>query len=218
MATIDETAVEVANTLVDELGQHSTTDDRDRDHEIARLAAIRMSHRLNMSIELDDFFERTIEFQTKAVTLAEGHIQVIILAGYAAYFALWSTMAAHIPSWAMLASGALMLISVIVFVGWTVAGLVFAKVATERTMKVYNDGPIDFWTRCQEAERKNLAGRQRLMKFWQAIVACAGVTALAAAVLLAATSGMSFVDNILEAKSENSEATTLLPTPPCNSH
>lgn len=197
MTTMDELAWSLADTLVDEIGPHESPEIRERERQIAATAAIRMSNRLNKSIDVDTFFERTIEFQAKAVGIAEAHIQVIVLAGYAAYFALWSAMAAELPAWALLASGALMTISVVVFVGWTVAGLIFAKFSTDRILNVYRDGTLDFLPRYQQAEEHNLASRAKIMRWWAPVVAVAGFTALTAALILSIVGGVSFVQRVI---------------------
>lgn len=197
MAKIEETALEVTEAVLEELGGFGACPDLRAAHlEVGQIIAIRMSQRLGKSIDSEEFLQRTIEFQSRAVELSQGHIQVIILAGYAAFFALWSAMALDIPRESALFSGSMMIISVIVFVAWTVAGLVFAKIATERTMTVYLNGPVDFWTSYQAAETQNLQGRSRLMRFWKPAVAVSGTTALIAALVLAVASGASFVQKI----------------------
>lgn len=224
MATIEQTAHEVAEAVVDEHGgYHEYPDLRPLALAIAHDAAVRMSQRLGKSIDSERFLEETIGFQTRAVALSEGHIQVVVLAGYAAFFALWSAMASGIPIAAVLLSGAMMTTSVIVFIGWTVAGLIFAKFVTERTLKVYLDGPVDFWPRYQQAEAINLAGRAKLMRYWTPVVAVAAGTALIAAGTLAISSGISFVQKQLTARAvaqtlhgERTPATKqAIPTPSC---
>jgi hypothetical protein len=197
MATIDETAIEVAEAVLVDLGNFDEYPELRAAHlEVATKAAIRMSQRLGKSIDAEQFLDKTLEFQSRAVEISQSHTQVIILAGYAAFFALWSAMALDVSRpWALL-SGFLMIVSVIIFVGWTVAGLVFAKVATERAMAVYQSGPVDFWERYQEAERNNLQGRSRIMWFWKPVVATAGSTALLAASTLGISSAAAFVHKI----------------------
>ncbi len=197
MARIEETAIEVAQAVLDDLGGFDEYPDLRAAHmEVVTNAAIRMSQRLGKSIDSEQFLQKTIEFQSRAVELSQGHIQVIILAGYAAFFALWSGLAVDISRMGALSSGALMIVSVIVFIGWTVAGLVFAKVATERVMTVYQNGPVDFWSRYQAAELENLQGRGRFMRFWKPVVAVSGSTALGAALILAISSGAAFFQKI----------------------
>ena len=197
MATIQEAAAEVANDLVGRRGGYETAPDLlSHDIEIATDAAILMSQRLGKSIDIDDFLEKTIEFQTRATAVGQGHIQVIVLAGYVAFFTLWSAMAYSVPVWAILGAGAFMVLSLVIFVGWTVVGLFFTKSAMERTLAAYQAGPVDFYPRHQAAEIENLTGRSRLMAWWRPVVYSAGGAAMFAAVILAVASITTLVNKI----------------------
>lgn len=212
MANINETAAEVAEALLNQRGGYDGFDDlRTRDLEIAHDAAVRMSQRLGKSVDAEVLLDKTLEFTTRAAAIGQGHMQVIVLAGYAAFFALWSTMAPAIPTKAMLGTGALMIVSVITFIGWTIAGLVLTKVTTERTMLVYRDGPVDFLDRIRDADAKNFSERHRLMRWWKPVVGVAGGTALLASAILGGEASLTFVTKVLDERTKAAENCPALP-------
>lgn len=138
--------------------------------------------------DLREFYDSLLSYQSKALENSAAYNQVIILAGYAAFFAVWSTVADQIPQWVMLLSGALMVISVIVYVGWTVVGMVVLQSYNARMVAELSKGYEGFYSRLAAVEEQGLRLRGRLLKRWLAVVIVAGSTALVAAVLLASAS------------------------------
>jgi len=198
MSSIDEAAADVAGQLAHELGPHADQSAHERDFTIAHAAAVRMAIRLNKCIDADDWLDRTLAFQSRAVEIAQAHNQVIVLAGYAAFFTLWSSMASSIAVPAMLASGAFMAISAAVFIGWTVRGMFLLRTTSERQLALYRGGPVDFPVRQSKTEKANLADRDRLMRHWPAVVWSAAGTAGVAAAILVCASVVSFVDRTID--------------------
>ena len=143
-----------------------------------------MSDKLGKSISAEEFFQKTLEFQSKSVTTIQGHIQVIILAGYAAFFTLWSSMASSLPIKVMLISGGLMGLSLIVFLIWVVIGVIFLKYQQELILSEYHIGPVNLPERLQNAEKKVLNLRKKLMPFWKYVVIFSGLTAFISSSLL----------------------------------
>lgn len=134
-----------------------------------------------------EFYDAALNFQAKALEQSSTYNQVIILAGYAAFFAVWSTMADEVPRWAMLLSGASIIVSVIVYVGWTIAGMVFMKTFHEDMAKAIGLGPEGFLARVQSAESRMLARRPKLMRWWAPVVIISGGLGLVAASVLSGT-------------------------------
>lgn len=140
------------------------------------------------------FYETLLSFQTKSLEQSSTYNQVIILAGYAAFFAVWSTVSSEIPRWALLVSGGLIVISVIVYVAWTVANMILLKTYQESTAAALAQGFDDFFPRLQQVDGKFLTKRQRIMRWWLPVVAVAGFSALFAAGILASTSLVAVIE------------------------
>jgi hypothetical protein len=194
MATIIETAEKVARELAeDRQFTEEEADLRAYVLDVAEEAALRMSDKLEKSIGGDELISKLLEFNTRTFKQAELHNQVFIIAGYAAFFALWSAVAADIPRPARLYSGGIMVLSLIVFVGWTVTGMIVAKVMMDRTLAVFLAGPVDFYERHAKMERVNLKTRDKLMRWWLPTVTAAAGTALIATIVLSVSAGIEFI-------------------------
>jgi hypothetical protein len=138
--------------------------------------------------DMREFYEALLSFQLKAIEGAGIYNQVIVLGGYAAFFAIWSAVSGAIADWVVLTAGGLMLISVIVYVGWTVANMIVLKSHHERMGAELSKGAIDFYGRVAAVELQSLQRRDKLMKWWKPVVIVAGTTALASAILVTVAS------------------------------
>ena len=213
MTTIDGAADEVASKLIQDLGPYPNQPMQDRDYGVARSAAVFMAIRLNKSIDIDQLLDKTIAYQSRSVEISLAHNQVIILAGYAAFFTLWSTMATAIPLGAMLISGALMVISAAVFLAWTVCGMFVLRNTSEWQMQLFRGGPVDFVGRQVEVEKACVEARASLMRYWKPTIWSAGGTAGLAAAILVGASCFTFVEKVLEARAKTLAASTLPQSP-----
>ena len=132
-----------------------------------------------------EFYEETAHYQLKMYDASVTYNQVVVLAGYAAFFAVWSAVADEIPPWVMLLSGGLILCSVVFYVGWTVANMILLKTANERILGQITGGPIGFHERAMAAELQNIAASRKIMKYWKPVLVSAGTSGFIGAVLLA---------------------------------
>lgn len=135
-----------------------------------------------------EFYDALLSFQTKAIETSAAYNQVIILVGYAAFFAVWSSSAEHLPAWVILASGGLVILSVIVFVAWSVLNMVTVNQSHIAMATALSKGFEGFYERVLEVEEATLRAKARLQRWWIPVVFCAAIPALIGAVMLAAGS------------------------------
>ena len=76
-------------------------------------------------------------------------------------------------------------ISLAIYVGWTVAGMVMLRNHTQRMMNEIGKGVDGFQERVEAAEAMSIAASGKLMRFWKPVLWAAGAPALVAALLLA---------------------------------
>jgi hypothetical protein len=136
--------------------------------------------------QLRAFYAEVLSFQSKSFDQSSSYNQVVVLAGYAAFFAVWSAVSDKVSEWVVLTCGGLIILSVMVYVAWTVANMIFLSTYQHEMSAKLSEGFEGFYERMLEVDAKFLGTRARLMKFWLPVVATAGGTGLAAAVLLAA--------------------------------
>lgn len=132
------------------------------------------------------FFEAAAAYQSRMLEASSGYNQIVVLGGYAGFFTIWSATAAELPRWLVLVSGALMGLSLIVYVGWTVYGMVLRSNFMQRMMGEIKKGPDGFLARVQAAEAEGAIAVAHYMRFWKPILWTACAPALIAALLVAA--------------------------------
>ena len=96
------------------------------------------------SPNIREFYDAVVSFQAKALSEAASYNQVIVLAGYAAFFAIWSAVSSSLPKSIVLTSGGLMTVSVIVYVSWTIANMSFLKTHNEAMAAAVTQGVEGF--------------------------------------------------------------------------
>ena len=134
-----------------------------------------------------EFYEETAHYQLKMYDASVTYNQVVVLAGYAAFFAVWSAVADEIPAWVLLLSGGLILCSVVIYVSWTVANMILLKTANERILGQIEGGPTGFHERALAAELQNIAASRKVMKYWKPVLVSAGTSGFIGAVTLGAS-------------------------------
>lgn len=135
--------------------------------------------------QLHAFYEVTASYQSRMLEASSGYNQVVVLAGYAGFFTIWSAVRTDIPHWLLLISGALMGFSLIVYVAWTVCGMILSRNAMQGMLNEIAKGPEGYLARIQAAEAKNVGVMNRAMQFWRPVLWSSGLPALVAGVLLA---------------------------------
>ena len=132
------------------------------------------------------YFEAAAAYQSRMLEASSGYNQIVVLGGYAGFFTIWSGSSDQLPAWLVLSSGALMGVSLTIYVAWTVYGMVVRSNHMQRMMNEIGKGPVDFLPRVQATEAKSAIAVHKYMRFWRPVIWAASVPALIAACLLAA--------------------------------
>lgn len=77
-------------------------------------------HILKANSATDKQVEALIQLQEKQMTSQASYTNLIMVAGYAGYFAFWSTLVAKIPQWIFALCGLLMTVSLTLFIAWEI--------------------------------------------------------------------------------------------------
>ena len=136
-------------------------------------------------LTVEEYFDKVVAFQNKSLEMTAAYSQVIILAGYAAFFAVWSAVASQVQHWVTVFGGSMMLLSVTVFIGWTVTNLVFLNMHHLNMLGAMTAGLDGFDARVAKVESRHLHAMAKLKRYWIPIVCFCSVTAFVATVLVA---------------------------------
>ena len=134
--------------------------------------------------ERRDFFGSAADYQSRMFDASTAYNQLIVIGGYAAFFGVWSAFAKDLSRTVTLSSGALILVSLIVYVSWTVVGMFQLGRRNMEAIASFAEGVEGFEERIHAVE---IAGQQRsrsMLKFWRPVVFTSGLTGFAAATLL----------------------------------
>jgi hypothetical protein len=133
---------------------------------------------------LQTYYEATASYQSRLLEASSSYNQVVVLAGYAGFFTIWSTVRTDVPHWLLLLSGGLMGLSLIVYVAWTVYGMVLSRNSIQRVLDELAKGPDGYLARVQAAEAKNVSDTNAYMQRWKSVLWSSGVPAAVAGLLL----------------------------------
>ena len=131
-----------------------------------------------------DFFGSAADYQSRMFDASTAYNQLIVIGGYAAFFGVWSAFAKDLNRTVILSSGALILVSLIVYVSWTVISMFQLGRRNMEAIASFAEGVEGFEERIHAVE---IAGQQRsrsMLKFWRPVVFTSGLTGFAAAVVL----------------------------------
>ncbi len=131
-----------------------------------------------------DYFGTIAEYQSRIMASSTAYNQLIIFAGYAAFFGVWSAVKSDISRWILLGSGAAMLISLIIFIGWTVFGMYQLQTDNLKTLKTFSEGVDGFEDRYRAALASGLQDTGWINRFWKWVVIASGSIGFVAASLL----------------------------------
>ncbi|EOX4461723.1 hypothetical protein ACJ5M5_001571 [Vibrio alginolyticus] len=85
---------------------------------------------------------------------ANSYSNVIIAAGYVGFFTLWSSLKSDLPQWAILSSGALILISLMTFIGFELYKMTSVSVQMHRVSKRLQKPDTSSLSEIQRIEQK----------------------------------------------------------------
>ena len=77
-------------------------------------------HTLKVNSATDKQVEALIQLQEKQMTNQASYTNLIMVAGYAGYFAFWSTLVTKMPQWVFALCGLLMTLTLTLFIAWEI--------------------------------------------------------------------------------------------------
>jgi hypothetical protein len=80
-------------------------------------------------VQYDKQVQTALEIMNRMQVGHAAYTNLVIAAGYAAYFALWSTLKGDLPSWLYALSGMLMTLSLLTFMVWEIMKMIWSAVA-----------------------------------------------------------------------------------------
>jgi heme exporter protein D len=157
---------------------------RDRLSDESRMEAGREEDFTREMRARSDFFGTLAEFQSRIFDTSTAYNQLIAIGGYAAFFAVWSAVAKEIDRIVLLISGGLIVVSLLVYVTWTVVNMYRVQSANMATLGTFAKGPEGFEERYKAAVADGHGKNAKLAKFWLPVVWLAGMSGFGAAALL----------------------------------
>jgi hypothetical protein len=89
--------------------------------------------RFQQDCERDKNIAMLMQMHEKQMTQASAYTNLILVAGYAGYFAFWSTLVGKLPAWIYALSGLLALVSLFCFIAWELVKMIWSNTYLNRT-------------------------------------------------------------------------------------
>jgi hypothetical protein len=131
-----------------------------------------------------EFFEHLVSYEAKMLDHSAAYNQVVVLAGYAAFFGVWSAISAKLPEWVAMTCAALIIVSVFTYVLWTVINMVHLNLFNRNMVAALSQGVDGYMDRVRAVEAGRLPSVNKIMKWWKPVLILAGSTAAMSAILL----------------------------------
>ncbi|WP_297474790.1 hypothetical protein [uncultured Photobacterium sp.] len=96
---------------------------------------------------------------------ANSYSNVIIAAGYVGFFTLWSGIKKDIPDWAVLTSGALILLSLMIFIGFELYKMISGAVHMRKITNRIRQPTMDTLAEIQHIEQQTNLWNARIWVF-----------------------------------------------------
>lgn len=96
--------------------------------------------RFQQACEDDKAVAAWVQMTEKEMTHSTGYANLILVAGYAGYFAFWSTLVERLPHWLYAVSGLLALSSLLLFISWEVTKMIWGTVHLNRIQAMLEKG------------------------------------------------------------------------------
>jgi hypothetical protein len=95
--------------------------------------------RFQQDCEQDKTIAMLMQMNEKQMTQASAYTNLILVAGYAGYFAFWSTLVTKLPPWIYALSGLLALVSLFCFIAWELVKMIWSNTYLNRTNKMITE-------------------------------------------------------------------------------
>ncbi|MGN2670951.1 hypothetical protein [Aliivibrio fischeri] len=105
------------------------------------------------------------EIFSHAYGKASSYSNVIIAAGYVGFFTLWGSLKKDLPDWAVLLSGFLILLSVMIFIGFELFKMISSSIQMHRVSKRLQNPSIGTLLEIQKIEQNNALKSAKIWVF-----------------------------------------------------
>lgn len=114
------------------------------------------------------YYDRYVSAQAEVFSKARDYTNIIIVAGYAAFFGIWAGMASDLPQRVRLIAGGLMAISLVLFVTWELITMHGRVAAGRRLGNVLREAayPDDFEEKWNAALAENHREDLKVARYW----------------------------------------------------
>lgn len=136
--------------------------------------------------DVDAIYERRLKMAEASWDKASAYDTAITVAGYAAFFALWSGVADDVTPIARTATAALIGVSLLLYIGWTML-VMLTRHSHDREFAATlgkSQQPIDAINDWDSIERKRIRALIAVQRFWIPVFGTAVVTGVSGALLL----------------------------------
>lgn len=134
--------------------------------------------------ETDQRIDIMVKVASALYDKAVAYTNIIILAGYAAFFTVWSTMKAKMSHIEMLVVAFCITFSLVFFVFWEVTKMIVNSKSLKGLLNVLKAPPQEFDQQLAELQKADQRLNIRLLRFWIVILVFTVVPGLIAAAVL----------------------------------
>ncbi len=135
-------------------------------------------------VQYEKQVQAALEITNRMQSGHAAYTNLVIAAGYAAYFTLWSTLKGDLPGWLYATSGLLITLSLMIFITWEIMKMIWSAVAFRNienrlASRVANPEAVTKW------QQEILAFDRRVSRIW--------IWFLAPTVVFGLTSGLCLI-------------------------
>jgi hypothetical protein len=136
--------------------------------------------------DLDAIYARRLKLVDEAYGKAAAYDTAITVAGYGAYFALWSGVAHDVGAVVRNGSAALMGVSLLLYIGWTMLGMLTRhRYDEEFVASIQRTQPVaDAILEWDAVERKKQKAQLGLQRWWAPVYGSSVISGVLGALLL----------------------------------
>lgn len=130
----------------------------------------------------DQQIEAFLQLHEKQATNATNYTNLLMVAGYAGFFAFWSTLAGRIPAWLFSACGLLITLSLTLFIGWEILKMFWGASHMRKTQAILAQSRRPATVADFEKATQKFNAEAR--KVWMMFLVPSVITGLLAAIML----------------------------------
>jgi hypothetical protein len=130
--------------------------------------ALNISEKQNLKNQMDKEIEMKIQIISAAYDSASTYINLIIFAGYAGTFTLWSFTKDYLPELATIIIALMVGISLFLFCGWEIYKMIYTSISLRRQTEIIFKGlPPDKFFEAMDISKKDAIKQSiKLYRYW----------------------------------------------------